>query len=227
MKVEEIMTKDIVSAEPGTPFKTIVERLVLSGVSGLPILDESGTLVGIVTEADLASKEAYGVRGRRRLALLADVLAAPRWMPKAFGRVASDIMTKEVVTCAPGEDVRIATRRMLERGVKRMPVVQSGSVVGMVSRQDILRTLIRPDEAIDASVGEVLRANPNRPDDAHVTHSVQDGIVTLGGDVRYAWDGPIVMSLVRNVDGVIDVISHMHSREPDPKPASSRMFGPR
>jgi osmotically-inducible protein OsmY len=78
---------------------------------------------------------------------------------------------------------------------------------------------------IDANVGEVLRTDPNRPDDAHVTHSVQDGIVTLAGDVRYAGDGPIVMSLVRNVDGVIDVISDIHSREPDPKPAGSRTFG--
>jgi CBS domain-containing protein len=178
-----------------------------------------------VTEADLASKEAYGVRGRRTLSLLADVLAAPRWMHKAFGWVALDVMTKEVVVCAPDDDVRVATRRMLEHGVKRMPVVQSGSVVGMLARQDILGILARPDDEIDAAVGQVLRTHPNRPDDSHVTHSVQDGIVTLAGDVRYAWDEPIVMSLVRNVDGVIDVISHLHSREPDPKPASSRMFG--
>jgi hypothetical protein len=106
-----------------------------------------------------------------------------------------------------------------------MPVVESGAVVGMVSRQDILRLLVRPDAEIEADVAEVLRAHPNRPDDAHVTQSVADGIVTLGGDVRYAWDIPIVLGLVRNVDGVIDVISGLHSREPDPRPASSRLWG--
>ncbi|HTK16578.1 MAG TPA: CBS domain-containing protein [Acidimicrobiia bacterium] len=225
MKVYEIMTKNVVSVGPETPFKTVVDQLLRSGVSGLPVLDESGKLVGIVTEADLASKEAYGVRGRRTLSLLADVLAAPRWMHKAFGWVASDVMTKEVIVCAPDDDVRVATRRMLERDVKRMPVVQSGSVVGMLSRQDILRTLVRPDEVVDASVGEVLRTHPNRPDDAHVTHSVKDGIVTLKGDVRYAWDVPIVMALVRNADGVIDVVGKIHHREPDPRPVASRIFG--
>ena len=225
MKVGEIMTSDVVFVGPQTTFKGVVDRLMQAGVSGMPVLDESGKLVGIVTEADLASKEAYGVRGRRTLSLLADVLAAPRWMHKAFGWVAADLMTKEVVVCAPDDDVRVTTRRMLEHGVKRMPVVQSGSVVGMVSRQDILRILVRPDDEIDAAVGEALRTHPNRPDDAHVHHSVHDGIVTLTGDVRYEWDEPIVVSLIRNIDGVIDVISQVHNREPDPRRAPTRMFG--
>jgi CBS domain-containing protein len=225
MKVSEIMSRDVVSAAPETPFKSIVERLVESNVSGLPVIDESGKLVGIVTEADLASKEAYGVRRRGVLSLLADVLAAPQWLTKAFGWAASDVMTKEVVVCGPDEDVRVAARRMLERRVKRMPVVQGGEVVGMVSRQDILRTLVRPDEAIDANVGTVLSSDPNRPDDAHVGHAVHDGVVTLTGDVRYAWDEPVVVSLVRNIEGVIDVISEVHNREPDPRPGSPWMFG--
>jgi CBS domain-containing protein len=224
VKISEIMTPDVVSVGPETTFKGVVNRLMEAGVSGVPVLDESGQLVGIVTEADLASKEAYGVRGRRTLALLADVLAAPRWMHKAFGWVAADVMTKEVVVCGPDDDVRVATRRMLEHGVKRMPVVQSGAVVGMVSRHDILGILLRPDEEVDAAVGEVLTAHPNRPDDAHVLHSVHDGIVTLTGDVRFAWDVPIILALVRDVDGVIDVIDQIHNREPDPQP-KPRMFG--
>lgn len=219
MKIGEIMTPEVVSVSPRTPFKDIVDRLVHADVSGVPVIDDSGKLVGIVTEADLASKEAYGVRRRRTLSLLADALAAPKWIHKAFGSVAADVMTKEVFVCSPDDDARIATRRMLEQGVKRMPVVQSGSVVGMVSRQDILRTLIRPDEEIGENIAEVLRAHPNRPDDAHVVHSVADGVVTLGGDVRYEWDIPIVIELVRDVGGVLDVISGIHNREPNPRAA--------
>jgi CBS domain-containing protein len=227
MKIREIMSKEVVAVTPETPFKSIVERLVQSDVSGLPVIDASGRLVGIVTEADLASKEAYGVRRRRALSVLADVLAGPEWLSKAFGSVASDVMTREVLTCGPDDDVRVATRRMLERRVKRMPVVDDGTVIGMVSRQDILRRLVRPDAEIDADVATVLSSDPNRPDDAHVEHSVHDGVVTLTGDVRYAWDEPAVVSLVRNVDGVIDVISQVHNREPNPRPGSPWMFGVR
>jgi CBS domain-containing protein len=217
VKISEIMTPDVVTVGPETTFKEIVDRLVHADVSGVPVVDDRGRLVGIVTEADLASKEAYGVRRRRTLSLLADSLAAPRWIHKAFGSTAADVMTKEVVVCSPDDDVRIVTRRMLEASVKRMPVTQAGSVVGMVSRHDILKTLIRPDEEIDAEVGEILRTHPNRPDDAHVVHSVTDGILTLGGDVRYAWDVPIVIGLVRDVRGVLDVISGIHNREANPR----------
>jgi CBS domain-containing protein len=217
MKVSEIMSREVVSVSPETTFKDIVERLVQADVSGVPVIDDSGKLVGIVTEADLVSKEAYGVRRRRTLSLLADTLAGPKWLHKAFGSVAADVMTKEVFVCGPDDDVRIATRRLLEEGVKRIPVVQSGAVVGMVSRQDILKTLTRPDAEIDADVGEILRTHPNRPDDAHVVHTVTDGIVTLGGDVGYAWDIPIVIGLVRNVEGVLDVVSGIHNREPNPR----------
>lgn len=225
MKVRDVMTSEVISVRPETPFKTMIERLVQSDVSGLPVLDDSGGLVGIVTEADLASKEAYGGHRRRALALMVDVLAAPSWLNKAFGWTASDVMTKDVVVCDPDEDVHVAARRMLERGVKRMPVVQSGAVVGMFSRRDLLAMLARPDEAIASDVTDVLTTHPNRPDGAHVHSEVESGVVTLTGDVRYEWDEPVVVSLVRDVDGVIDVVSRLHSREANPRPASRWGFG--
>ena len=230
MKICDVMTTPVISVTPDTPFKKLVERLVEFDVSGLPVLDESAQLVGIVTEADVVSKEAYGTRRSRALALLADVLAAREhhWVTKAAGSVAADVMTANVIVCGPDEDVRIVARRMLERGVKRMPVVHAGKLVGMVSRQDILGMFARPDDAIAAEVGRVLVTHPNRPDDCHVHCSVEGGIVTLTGDVRYARDAPIVVSLVRDVEGVIDVIDNLHNREPDP-PSSPKpwMFGVR
>jgi CBS domain-containing protein len=127
-------------------------------------------------------------------------------------------MTRDVVVCGPDEAVRVVARRMLDRGVKRMPVVQSGELVGMVSRQDILRTFSRPDDAIAADITNALATHPNRPDDFDVRCSVQGGVATLTGDVRYAWDEPVVVSLARDVEGVIDVVSNLRSREPDPRP---------
>jgi len=217
VRVRDVMTTAVISVSPETPFKTMVETMVQSDVSGLPVLDASGGLVGIVTEADLASKEAFVGHRRRPLALFLDVLAAPRWLDKAFGSTAADVMTKDVVVCESGEDLRVAARRMLERAVKRMPVVDSGAVVGMLSRKDVLRMLARPDAEIAADVAKILATHPNRPDDAHVDFEVANGVVTLAGDVRYEWDEPVVVSLVREADGVIDVASRIHYREANPR----------
>jgi CBS domain-containing protein len=222
VKIRDVMTTEVVTVGPDTPFKEVVECLVGSGVSGLPVIDAQRRLVGIVTEADLISKEAYGGRPRA-LAVVADMLSAREhpWVTKATGWVAADVMTSNVETCEPAEDVRVATRRMLERRVKRMPVVEEGRLVGIVSRQDILRMFARSDEEIRGDVSRVLTSHPNRPDDCHVHFGVEQGSVTLTGDVRYEWDEQIVVSMVREVEGVIDVISHLHHREPNPRTSTS------
>jgi CBS domain-containing protein len=229
VKVGDVMTTDLVTVTADTPLKEVAERLVRSEVSSLPVLDDHHRLIGIVTEADLISKEAYGGHRRRALALLADVLSGRehRWVTKAAGSVAADVMTTVVVTCRPNDDVRSAARRILERGVKRLPVVEADKLVGIVSRQDILRMFDRPDDVIRVDVERVL-SGLNRPDDSHVRCSVQGGVVTLTGDVRYAWDKPIVVWMVREVEGVIDVISELHNREPNPRPSPRPwMPGPR
>src|ERR1019366_482774 len=165
------MTTGVISVAPDTPYKDMVERLVRSEVSSMPVLDERGTLVGIVTEADLISKEAYDLRRHRALALLVDVLSAREhhWVTKAAGTVAADVMTKGVKVCHPDEDVRVVARRMLEERVKRMPVVDGGTVVGMLSRQDVLSILDRPDMAIATDIEQILNDDRNMPEDHNVT----------------------------------------------------------
>jgi CBS domain-containing protein len=223
VRIKDIMTRNVVSVAPETPFKDVIERLVQSDVSGLPVLDDAGQLVGIITEADVTSKEAYGGHRRRALGLLADVLSARphQWATKATGWIASDVMTRDVAVCSPDERVRVVARRMLELGVKRMPVVQAGELVGIVSRQDVLRMFARPDAEIAAEITKVLATDLNRPDDCHVHCSVEGGVATLTGDVRYTWDEPVVVSLARAVEGVIEVVSQVHNREPDPRPAAT------
>jgi len=229
VKVGDVMTTTLVTVGPDAPFKEVVELLVRSGVSSLPVVDRAGKLVGLVTEADLVSKEAYPGR-RRALALLADVVSARdhHWVTKAAGSVAADVMTRHVTVCAPHEDLHVAARRMLEAGVKRMPVVDDGVLLGMISRHDILKSFDRPDVDIAGDIERVLADPLKAPEGGHVGVAVDGGVVTLTGDVRYEWDERIVVSLVGNVPGVIDVVTRLQHREPNPVPSGQRrMFGAR
>ena len=116
MRVGDVMTSPAVTAGPDTPFPDLVERLLANAISGLPVVDRSGRLTGIVTEAGL-------VRGRH-----------PEWVAKGAGRTARDVMTPAVEVASPDEDLAVAARRMLEGGHKRLPVVDAdGRVVGVVA----------------------------------------------------------------------------------------------
>jgi len=205
VRVIEVMTPDPVVVAPDTPYRALIERLVATDVSGLPVVNGEGKLVGVVTEADVISKQAYGGHRRRALAVLADVVSGREhhWVTKAVGSTAADIMTTPVVVCHPYDDVRSAARKLLEAGVKRLPVLDANQrLVGIVSRPDILRMFDRPDAQIAADLEQVL--------------SVDRGAVTLTGDVRYRWDEEIVVAIVGDRPGVIDVVSHLRHREANP-----------
>ena len=206
MKIKDVMTTQVITAAEDTPFKDLVDLLVENRVSGVPVVDEYGRVLGIVTEADLVSKEAFDLRHRRPLAAVTELVSgASRWSNKAKGLTAGDVMTERVVAVGPGEDVRAAARRMLDLGVKRLPVVDDGRLVGIVSRQDLLRIFHRADADIAAEV-EAKMANPiYAPEDHSVTASVTDGVVTLTGRVRFSGEVPVMVGLASNIVGVVHV----------------------
>ncbi len=111
MKVREVMTKIVVTATPEMSFKETAELLLEYGVSGLPVVGAHNRLLGIVTEADLMSKEAFEPHRRRPLAALVGHLTgtAP-WIDKASGLTAGEVMTTAVVTAQPGEEIGAAAR---------------------------------------------------------------------------------------------------------------------
>ena len=197
----------------------MVDRLLSADISGVPVVDAGGRLLGIVTEADLVSKEAYGYRRRRALGLLADVLHGrdADWVRKGAGRTARDVMTAPVEVVAPGDDLPVAARRMLEGGHKRLPVVEGGRVVGVVSRHDLLRPFHRPDEAIAADIDDLL-ADPLRVPETHeATPSVADGVVALDGAVRWPSDRALLEAVVARVPGVVAVDNRLEALEAEPR----------
>lgn len=139
--VRDVMTSEPVTVSPGASYGEIADLLLAHDISSLPVIESDGTLLGIVTEADLVSREAYGPDRRRPLGLIVDYLRDrdPAWVRKASATTAADLMTRVVTTASPDDEVRVTARRMLEGGRKRLPVVASdGRLVGIVSRRDVL-----------------------------------------------------------------------------------------
>lgn len=150
MHVRDVMTTHVVTVTPDAGFGEIVELLLEHGISGLPVVDVDGTLVGMVTEADLVSREAYGPERRRPLGLVLDYLRDrdPAWVRKASGTTARDLMTRVVTTASPDDELRVIARVLLESGHRRLPVVRAdGRLAGIVSRRDVLASVDgRPPE---------------------------------------------------------------------------------
>ena len=216
--VRELMTSPAVVVTAETPFKEIVDLLLEHRITGVPVVDGEDRLVGIITEADLLDKEAYGPQPHRPLSLLSDLLANrdPSWRVKAAGQTAGDVMTKRVLTAKPGDDVRHAAHTMMEARVTRLPVVENGVVVGVIARHDVLKVFHRDDTALLADVRSLLADALTTPEDHAVTASVQDGVVYLGGDVARPSDLDLVEGMIWRIPGVVAVHNYAVAREPEP-----------
>jgi CBS domain-containing protein len=215
--VEKVMTRTVAVVGPRAPFKTIVEVMEENRVSAVPVVDDEGTLVGIVTEEDLLLKEG---RFQDDVRLL-ETPRRRRERRKAEGLVATDLMTAPVVTVAPVATLAAAARRMHERHVKRLPVVDTdGKLVGIVSRSDLLRVFVRPDPFLEQEVNEnVIRRH--FPDQAQtITATVHDGVLHLTGTIERSSQIELLLGLLEGVDGLVGIEDELVARIDDVQPPS-------
>lgn len=149
LRVRDLMTSDVVTVGEGATVEEILECLLANDVAGVPVVDDKGSPVGIVTEEDLLGRVA-GIppRPRRLLEALSDVVQGRTgtWERKIEGVTAVDIMSTPLQTASPEEAVKYPARRMARLGIKRLPVVVEGRLVGIVARHDLLNALARPDD---------------------------------------------------------------------------------
>lgn len=141
MKVDEIMTRHVVAVMPGTSIKEAAGLLVEHGISGLPVIDAKGALVGIISEADLLPIETRPDPRTQSMPPAPTAGSAPRMV--------GDVMTRDVLTVPASSEVSQAARIMLDAGVKRVPVVRGRQVVGILSRRDLVRVIARGDADIE------------------------------------------------------------------------------
>lgn len=208
------MTHDVIAVRADASFKTVARLLAGNTVSALPVLDEDGRLIGIVSEADLLPKEEHrGQRARHRR----PVTPSRRHdEAKASGAVVRDLMSSPAVTIDADATLAEAARKMMTKGVKRLPVVtDSGRLDGVVSRIDLLGAFLRPDEEIAAEVERDMAHRVLLTETGQIEVRVADGVVTLSGHVDRRTSLELAEKLAREVDGVIGVDNRLTHRWDD------------
>lgn len=212
--VADVMTTRVHVASTLTPFKILVRLIEENKVSAIPIVDQLGNPVGIVSEADLLLKE-------RRAELesetnLLHLRRRARERAKSEGLVASDLMTSPPLSIGIGATLTEAARLMQERNVRRLIVVDvGGRIAGIVSRSDLLQVFLRSDEELrDEIVTKIVPAIILDQYDG-VGVEVRYNVVTLHGEVDRKSDAEILGRLAEELDGVVDVINLLKYRWDD------------
>jgi CBS-domain-containing membrane protein len=208
MQVEDVMTREVVTVDPQTSLKDVARLLVSRRVSGVPVVEADGTVVGVVSEADILLKECDRLGSTPLLGHLLDWDEDER--AKYPARDAADAMTAPVVTIRRSRPVHEAAAMMLDRRVNRLPVVdEHNRLVGIVTRADLVRAFARTDEEIERDIREdvllgTLCTSPDR-----LTIGVDHGEVTIDGHMADAESAALLRRLVERVPGVVDVRSRI------------------
>ena len=217
MRARDIMTTNVVTVSPETDIAEAVRLMLDRQISGVPVIDDSGRLIGILTEGDLM-RRAELVTGRQSWWI--NPISSPEQEAKAYvkahGLKVKDVMTKEVVTINEQEPLDRIAMVFEERGIKRTPVMRSGKIVGIVSRANLLRSLaakkISDAAPSDGQIRSTILATA--AEDAAirvilVDVTVNDGVVHLWGNTASEAERDAFRVVAENTKGVREVQNHI------------------
>lgn len=222
MKVRDHMTRDVVTVTPTTRIHEVASLMVNHRVSGLPVLDEKGCVVGIVTEADLLVRQ----KRRARVSWLRFFLTGAERLAREFQRAvettAGEVMTREVISIGPDLPIEAAAAVLHERGIRRVPVVADGVLVGILSRGDLVKALAGPPRApapaSDARLVEAMKAcmaaEPWVPRGLIVEAAA--GVLTLQGLVGTQAERAAFETMARSIPGIKGVDNQLVVHAPLP-----------
>ena len=205
--VDDVMTTAVVTVAPDAPYRDVVDLLVAHRFSAVPVVDESQRVTGVVSEADLLRKIEYAgdeeprlFEGRRRRGERV----------KATASSAAQLMSSPAVTVTSGTTLAAAARLMDSERVKRLPVVDDGGrLIGIVSRSDLLKAHLRPDDEIQADLAGGALRDVVGAEAKSITAQVSQGVVTLTGKVDRWSTTAVVERVTRQVPGVVAVVDNL------------------
>ena len=225
MKASDVMTRNVVTCACGTPIREAIRLMLDNNVSGLPVVDAAGRLEGILTEGDLLHRAEIATE-RKHWPWLDFLLGPGRRASeyvKTHGRVCDELMSHDVISVDPDAALADIVALMERRRIKRVPVLDDGALVGVVSRVDLLAALARmldmPREAAggDDAIREQVLAELDKVEWAPrsgLSVTVSDGIVALDGVILDEHEREALRVAAENVPGVRGVSDHLVWVEP-------------
>lgn len=212
MKVRDVMSKVVITTTADTPLKDAALHLAREGVSGLPVVDVDGAVIGVFSEADVIAKEGNEHKAGGFLAWFLD--PGDPWLDERMAaRTVGEAMSSPAIVITPGTSVSDAATLMIEDGVNRLPVVDGGKLVGLVTRADLVRAFVRSDAEVRHEIEEDVIERILWLDRDMLRVTVEDGCVTLEGKVPTKTDLELVPSFIKHVPGVVAVESKLTSVE--------------
>ena len=220
MIASDVMTRNVISVPPDATVADAVELMLERGISGLLVVDATGTLTGIVTEGDLLRRDELGTERRRSwwLRLIASPGRQAADFTRTHGRRVADVMTHDVVSVDAGAPLEEIVALMEEHRIKRVPVLEGDRVVGVVSRADLLRALAAAarehgavaadDSTIRDRILDTLAREAWAPRTT-LNVTVVNGVVDLWGTIGNDHERRAIGVIAENTPGVKKVIDHL------------------
>lgn len=207
MKVRHVMTETVFTVTPDTPLKAVATRMLEYGISGMPVVDGERVL-GVISETDILFKECVAPDRKGLVDWLVHYAEDPP-RAKLEARTAGEAMTTPAVTIGPERTVADAAALLLDLRIDRLPVVDGGELVGIVTRADLIRAFTRDDEEIERDIRQngALHRLWIEPDQVRVT--VEDGNVVLSGTVDTPDQAESLVGFAARTPGVVSVESRL------------------
>ncbi|MCT8973692.1 CBS domain-containing protein [Microbaculum marinisediminis] len=218
MLARDVMTRDVVTVGPETSVRDIARQLVTSRISAVPVVDDGGQLVGLVSEGDLMRRPETGAERHPSwwLRLLAEPETSARDYVKSHGLSARDVMTRDVVTIAEDASLEDVATLLEGHRIKRVPVIRDGKIVGIVSRANLLHGLVArgpvkapslDDRALRDALDKAVAETGIRKEFINIV--VNDGVVRLWGAVETNAEKQALRVAAEGTPGVTGVEDHV------------------
>jgi CBS domain-containing protein len=217
--VADVMSRDVITVGPETPIHKAAQLMTQHGISGLPVVDAAGTVVGIVSEGDLILRQKPRERAGWWRLFFEDGERLARDYRKAVGTTVAEVMTTAVISISPDVPIASAAFILDKHRVRRLPVIRDGGLVGIVSRGDLVKALAAapareltvPDAVLISEMRERM-ARELWVDGYGIVVQARDGRLSLWGIVAGPEEKAALETMARAIEGCHGVDNHLTVR---------------